>query len=233
MAEQKLPKLLTSAKFCRSARKSLPETPFWFQNHRVPGAKQNWPRQTVIRRGLPTGMERRMDELASIKRIVRREFRDRPWAGLPNVRAIRSKGRLYLYFNSGGSARTYHRLPDPDSPTFATAYKALVDAHATGNDLDRVSRRNMARSKEPKSVVYFIGSEGGPIKIGCALNVNNRLAALQCASPVRLAILATTPGRTKVERAYHARFAAHRLHGEWFAPHPDILTEIEHLQGAG
>lgn len=33
------------------------------------------------------------------------------------------------------------------------------------------------------------------------------------------------------ERDYHARFAAHRLRGEWFAPHPDILAEIEHLNG--
>lgn len=24
--------------------------------------------------------------------------------------------------------------------------------------------------------------------------------------------------------------AAHRLHGEWFAPHPDILAEIDRLK---
>lgn len=34
---------------------------------------------------------------------------------------------------------------------------------------------------------------------------------------------------TKGERAYHAMFKAHRLHGEWFEPHPDILAEIARL----
>jgi len=34
------------------------------------------------------------------------------------------------------------------------------------------------------------------------------------------------------ERAYHRQFAAHRLHGEWFAPHPDILAEIDRLKEA-
>lgn len=31
---------------------------------------------------------------------------------------------------------------------------------------------------------------------------------------------------------YHLRFAAHRHgKGEWFSPHPDILAEIERLNG--
>ena len=32
-----------------------------------------------------------------------------------------------------------------------------------------------------------------------------------------------------VEKEYHPRFAEHRLHGEWFHPHPDILAEIDRL----
>jgi hypothetical protein len=55
---------------------------------------------------------------------------------------------------------------------------------------------------------------------------------MQMGSPVRLSILALTTGARDVERSYHERFAAHRLHGEWFAPHPDILAEIDRLTTA-
>lgn len=40
---------------------------------------------------------------------------------------------------------------------------------------------------------------------------------------------AATPGERKQERAYHKHFSEHRLHGEWFEPHPDIMAEIERL----
>lgn len=80
-----------------------------------------------------------------------------------------------------------------------------------------------------RRAVYFIGSEAGPIKIGMAQNVEARLISIQASSPVLLHLLATTGGGIKQERIYHRQFAAHRLHGEWFEPHPDILAEIERL----
>lgn len=83
---------------------------------------------------------------------------------------------------------------------------------------------------QPKfSSVYFIGGDTGAIKIGFAKNVMTRLAALQANSPIPLRVLVSGPGTLKDERIYHARFAAHRLHGEWFERHPDILAEIDRL----
>jgi hypothetical protein len=84
-----------------------------------------------------------------------------------------------------------------------------------------------ANPRSPARVVYFIGSPEGPIKIGFSRNVGQRLRELQTFSPVRLQVLATTPGDPAVERRYHRMFAEHRLTGEWFSAHPDILAEIE------
>ncbi len=49
-------------------------------------------------------------------------------------------------------------------------------------------------------------------------------------SPIPLRILAKTEGSRTQERAYHARFAAIRLHGEWFERTPEIEAEIERLK---
>jgi hypothetical protein len=80
------------------------------------------------------------------------------------------------------------------------------------------------------TTVYFITSSAGPIKIGHAKNPHRRMRDLQLAGPSELTLAAIVEGPVSLERSYHARFAEHRLHGEWFRPHPDILGEIERLQ---
>lgn len=77
--------------------------------------------------------------------------------------------------------------------------------------------------------VYFIGGDTGAIKIGIARDPERRLATLQCGSPIKLRIMASGPGSHHDERTLHARFAEHRLHGEWFSPAPEILTEIDRI----
>lgn len=75
-------------------------------------------------------------------------------------------------------------------------------------------------------LVYFIGAESGPIKIGMAIDPASRLAGLQTSHHEKLSILATREGGQERERAYHARFAASRLNGEWFDRTPELLAEI-------
>lgn len=77
--------------------------------------------------------------------------------------------------------------------------------------------------------VYFIRSSAGPIKIGRARNVERRLATLRTHSPVTLELAATQPGDHSTEYLYHALFAEHRLHGEWFAPCQEIEDQIARL----
>jgi hypothetical protein len=83
----------------------------------------------------------------------------------------------------------------------------------------------------PNHLVYFIRGAGGAIKIGFTQQpLKGRLKCIQNGSPVRLEVLAVRPASQECERAYHRRYARHRLHGEWFKPHPDILAEIDRLQ---
>jgi hypothetical protein len=79
--------------------------------------------------------------------------------------------------------------------------------------------------------VYFIqGEDGGNIKIGYARDVAARVASFQPGSPVRLRVLATQQGGQALESALHRRFAADRLHGEWFAASAALVSYIEAMQ---
>lgn len=78
-------------------------------------------------------------------------------------------------------------------------------------------------------LVYFISNGNGAVKIGVAESPERRLAGLQTGSPFDLSLEATCSGGLEQEKAYHSLFSDHRLRGEWFAAHPDILIEIERL----
>ena len=69
---------------------------------------------------------------------------------------------------------------------------------------------------------------GGPIKIGCARNSTSRLAELTRYSPVKLVLLASVDGGFPEETLLHFIFKADRLHGEWFAPRPNLMAIINH-----
>lgn len=81
------------------------------------------------------------------------------------------------------------------------------------------------------SVVYFIQcGPGGPIKIGVARNVKKRMAQLQTGQPYTLELLATMPGNVTVEQRLHLKLRAHRMSGEWFEPHENVLAEVRRAQ---
>jgi hypothetical protein len=84
------------------------------------------------------------------------------------------------------------------------------------------------------TTLYVIQSvHGGPVKIGVSSHVEERLALLQVGSPYRLQIVDAFPGvPSRIERLLHKRYAAYRLHGEWFAEEvmalftPAVLEEV-------
>lgn len=85
---------------------------------------------------------------------------------------------------------------------------------------------HLERKRVP-AVVYFVQQGvGGPIKVGASRNFEKRLKTLNTNSHVRMAVLATTPGGFELERDIHHELNAHRLEGEWFAPHPDVLAVV-------
>lgn len=72
-------------------------------------------------------------------------------------------------------------------------------------------------------VVYFIQS-GSHLKIGFTTKLGVRLNDLAIASPAPLRVLHQEPGTIADEHAYHKRFAALRVHREWFRNEGDLAT---------
>lgn len=84
-----------------------------------------------------------------------------------------------------------------------------------------------------KANVYFIQAECcGSIKIGWSVNAAQRCRYLQRFSACKLKMLAVRNAPISTEHDYHMLFAAHRLHGEWFTPHPDILAEVAEINAS-
>ncbi len=79
-------------------------------------------------------------------------------------------------------------------------------------------------------MIYFIQDEATfHIKIGFTDGEpEDRLAALQTGCPSRIVLLASIAGDRTKEKELHARFAAHRVVGEWFNPSPALLTWLFH-----
>ncbi len=77
---------------------------------------------------------------------------------------------------------------------------------------------------------YFFASADDRVKIGYSGCVSRRLRQVRYTTAYRTIVAATARGGMSRETHYHARFAEHRLEGEWFTLHPDIIDEIDRLR---
>lgn len=82
-------------------------------------------------------------------------------------------------------------------------------------------------------MIYFI-QQGwdGPVKIGFAGSfaaAQARLQTFQTGHPSTLRLLNAIDGDMAHEAELHARFAEHRVRGEWFRPAPEILALCDPL----
>jgi hypothetical protein len=112
-----------------------------------------------------------------------------------------------------------------------TAERKLTDFVTNEfRSIDAVGREAERERARRQQKVYFIGGEVGAIKIGIAVEPEKRLAELQSGSPIPLSILALAEGGREREWAYHTLlFHRHRLHGEWFERHPELMAEIDRI----
>ncbi len=80
--------------------------------------------------------------------------------------------------------------------------------------------------------VYFMRPVGceGPVKIGFSRLPDTRLAIYMKWSPFDLEIAASIPCDQRDELRFHAAFAAHHMHHEWFAAAPEISATIEAIR---
>jgi hypothetical protein len=77
-------------------------------------------------------------------------------------------------------------------------------------------------------VIYFMQpTDGGPVKIGCSVDVERRHDQLEWHYGKPLALLATLPGDRETEREIHGRFAHLRIgRTEQFRPAADLMEFI-------
>lgn len=80
--------------------------------------------------------------------------------------------------------------------------------------------------------VYFMRPIGmdGPVKVGNSRHPHQRLEAYNGIAPFALEIVATIPGDGGVERQFHALFAEHWSHHEWFLAGPVVTETIKSVQ---
>lgn len=120
-----------------------------------------------------------------------------------------------------------------DAVTNAVYQQGVADGRAKllQEQRDERERRKIGRGKkEWMTVIYFIRSPNA-VKIGMAKDPHRRLMVLQTSHPDELELVATCEGGRALEAEYHARFAEHRVRGEWFQPASPILAEIARLKG--
>lgn len=117
------------------------------------------------------------------------------------------------------------------SGTLVTVYVCGEPVLMEQRDIAAIERamHESADRSDCGKLCYFAADPCGLIKIGYTEDMASRLRKLRAAHSPELSIVATATGGIEREAAYHFQFAAHRLHGEWFAPHPDILAEIDRL----
>lgn len=165
-----------------------------------------------------------------------------PPKGLPGVWSRKPSAEVmeiirlaahYPVAMANGESRTLWNIHDEIaailSQSFINGCRVIEQEQEEKQAQEVRARWEKTDTRKAESFVYFIAAAGGPVKIGMAMDVQKRLASLQTAHHERLEVLATATGGAKQERAYHKKFAKHRLEGEWFEPYPDILAEIVRL----
>lgn len=143
-------------------------------------------------------------------------------------------GKIRYRFRKTGQP-TYYFRSRPGTVTFQREHEQVLQLASVGElsfaaQRMRVQRRPRAARAINGECVYFIGGERGPVKIGTAIDVNKRLAALQTAHPFPLKVLTSISGGRELEAYFHVRFGAHRIGGEWFTRCDEIDAEITLLR---
>ncbi|WP_374655237.1 GIY-YIG nuclease family protein [Phenylobacterium sp.] len=91
-------------------------------------------------------------------------------------------------------------------------------------------RRHLSRMPpDTAGDVYFVQARTlRLVKIGFAADAGDRLRTLRVGSPDELCLLGWiySDDARRLEADIHVRFAAHRSHGEWFQPAPELLAFI-------
>jgi hypothetical protein len=87
--------------------------------------------------------------------------------------------------------------------------------------------------RKTDGVVYFIQEGGGAIKVGWTSDMERRLETFRTSNSSDLTVLLTLPGSMALERAIQSKISSHRIRGEWFRPHADVVSIMSVLRDGG
>lgn len=122
------------------------------------------------------------------------------------------------YSPNGPERLFYRRRPPVDMPIRFTHRSVASLAASVNKDHARILI-------EPGVyVLTLLGSER--IKIGFTTSLCDRVHTLETGSPFPLTVLAFMLGDFALEQRLHARFAAHRVHREWFRDLPEVRASL-------
>ena len=105
--------------------------------------------------------------------------------------------------------------------------EVMLEAWLAREVANRIRRR---ANRQHAGYVYFIqAGDGGPIKIGSATDVEQRMSDLQVGSAQELRLLAKVPGGYRREGELHDFLSKHHIRGEWFQPHEEVFVVMAGL----
>jgi hypothetical protein len=99
-----------------------------------------------------------------------------------------------------------------------------------GGGGNRTRERSPDEPRQKAKWLYFVqaGGKRGPIKIGIARDLKERLRMLQVGNhlPLRVLEAYTFDGAdvADIEQVLHSRLVDHLIVREWFKPHADVLA---------
>lgn len=90
--------------------------------------------------------------------------------------------------------------------------------------------KHLTPSADGWCYVYFVRA-GDRVKIGRAVDLGQRIRALQTMHADELSLVLSIPAHAALEPAIQNRFAHLKVRGEWFRLAPDLIAFIEAVQG--
>jgi hypothetical protein len=80
-----------------------------------------------------------------------------------------------------------------------------------------------SQCSDGESFIYLVQA-GNRLKIGIARDIGKRISGMQSGNPEIIRLIGAFHGGRAEEQALHTQLSAYKIRGEWFEPHPDVLT---------
>lgn len=106
-------------------------------------------------------------------------------------------------------------------------YYAYTVSNAVLNGIDGLA----SGGRTNLYIVHDLASSA--IKIGVAVQPVDRLRQLQIGNVRKLELVDWAPATARLEEFFHRLLDSHRIRGEWFRPHHEVLVVCELIMSGG